>query len=169
MKKVHPEVNLSLKSVVSVRSVMEGIRSRMLGPTVCGSAGCFVWLCGVGFFFEVRGFRLKFLFLAFSWYFRSFPDPSFPVAYALLFSSPFLSRPRLSSSSLVLVSRLLLSSPSLSSSPFHSRLVSRPSLSPSLPPPGYLRPSLASMHSVACGTFMSLSLGINLPVVLQIP
>ena len=40
----------------------------------------------------------------------------------------------------------------------------------SLPPPtGYLRRSLASMHSVACGTFISRSLGINLPVVLQIP
>ena len=34
---------------------------------------------------------------------------------------------------------------------------------------GYLRPSLASMHSVACGTFIKRSLGINLPVVLQMP
>ncbi len=33
----------------------------------------------------------------------------------------------------------------------------------------YLRPSLASMHSVACGTFISRSLGMSLPVVLQMP
>ena len=37
-------------------------------------------------------------------------------------------------------------------------------------PRGYLlRCSLASMHSVAWGTFISRSLGISLPVVLQIP
>lgn len=33
----------------------------------------------------------------------------------------------------------------------------------------YLRPSLASMHSVAWGTFIRRSLGISLPVVLQMP
>ena len=33
----------------------------------------------------------------------------------------------------------------------------------------YLRPSFASMHSVACGTRMSRAFGISLPVVLQMP
>lgn len=33
----------------------------------------------------------------------------------------------------------------------------------------YLRPSLASMHSVAWGTFIRRSLGMSLPVVLQMP
>ena len=35
--------------------------------------------------------------------------------------------------------------------------------------PLYLRPSLASMHSVAWGTRIRRSLGISLPVVLQMP
>ena len=38
-----------------------------------------------------------------------------------------------------------------------------------LPPPGYRRPSLASIHSVAWGTFIRRSLGMSLPVVLQMP
>ena len=33
----------------------------------------------------------------------------------------------------------------------------------------YLRPSLASIHSVAWGTFIRRSLGMSLPVVLQMP
>ena len=37
----------------------------------------------------------------------------------------------------------------------------------SCPPPGYRRPSLASIHSVAWGTFIRRSLGMSLPVVLQ--
>ncbi len=43
------------------------------------------------------------------------------------------------------------------------------SLSLSCPPPGYRRPSLASIHSVAWGTFIRRSLGMSLPVVLQMP
>ena len=39
----------------------------------------------------------------------------------------------------------------------------------SCPPPGYRRPSLASIHSVAWGTFIRRSLGMSLPVVLQMP
>lgn len=35
--------------------------------------------------------------------------------------------------------------------------------------PLYLRPSLASMHSVAWGTRIRRSLGMSLPVVLQMP
>ena len=64
---------------------------------------------------------------------------------------------------------------SSSSRPSHSAL-SRPSLGPLSRPslsalcaPLYLRPSLASMHSVAWGTRIRRSLGMSLPVVLQMP
>jgi len=57
------------------------------------------------------------------------------------------------------------------SQPLAPSLLSPSLLAPELSGPrGYLlRCSLASMHSVACGTFISRSLGISLPVVLQIP
>lgn len=44
-----------------------------------------------------------------------------------------------------------------------------PALSSPPAPPGYRRPSLASIHSVAWGTFIRRSLGMSLPVVLQMP